>query len=491
MVNVPTLSAKLLAECIGTFILCFTVLNCIASKSSLAALSIGSSLMIAIYCTGSVSGGHLNPAVTLGLFVTGQMGGPGGKIPVREAIYYVISQMMGAAIAAVLSGFMWTTKLGGFLANDNTAGELRNASATLGSTMFEPWKVFEGEVIYTMLLVFVVLNVATTNSGNSYFGLAIGFTILAAVAAEGNVSGTCLNPAVTFAVLLTDVGHNLHNLGLYWGAQVFGSLSSCIFFYGCRAYMFNKDGKSEEETSSPSLSSKLLAEFLGTFYLVITVYLVVVQSVYAPILAVVGIASSLMCMIYALGDCSGGNFNPAVSFALMLTGKLSAPDFGMYVGVQLLGGLTAVGLGALMQSQAVVALVVDDSKVNDMGHGSLVAVVMAEMFYTFLLVFAVLNGAVRDAPNQYFALIIGFSIVVGGIAVGSLSGGAFNPSVSLSLFFAGLFQKQNQSVAAAVLYPLSEFAGSALAAGAFKMISKKTVYDKTMDDESSSDEAAW
>eukprot|EP00440_Ansanella_granifera_P008934 gb/GFBE01009682.1/.p1 GENE.gb/GFBE01009682.1/~~gb/GFBE01009682.1/.p1 ORF type:complete len:484 (+),score=147.46 gb/GFBE01009682.1/:1-1452(+) len=480
--GIPTMPAKLVAECIGTFILSFTVVNNIQAGSNLAALSIASSLMIGVYCTGSVSGGHLNPAVTLGLFLAGKLGGPGGAIPVVEALLYFVSQLVGATLANLAASFIWTTSLGG----EGDAGMMRHVHGSLGSDSFPAWRVFEGEVIYTLMLVFVVLNVATCNDmpgGNSYFGLAIGFVIAAAASAEGNVSGTCLNPAVTFAILINNFSKNISQIPVYWGAQILGSILAVMFFYGCRIHLF-------KGSQFVSMGSKLLAEFLGTFYLVITVYLVVVQSVYAPVISVVGIAASLMCMIYALWNVSGGNFNPAVSLGLLLTGNLPAKDFALYVLAQLLGGLAAVGFGSLMQPQWHVALAASgNSQANAMAHGSMAAVSGAEVFYTALLVFAVLNSAVRDAPNHYFALIIGFSIVVGGVAVGSLSGGAFNPAVSLSLFFAGLFQSEKEVAAEALLYPASELVGGALAAGAFMLINMTKDYEAQESSDSESDGA--
>eukprot|EP00930_Biecheleria_cincta_P048361 TRINITY_DN33687_c0_g1_i1.p1 TRINITY_DN33687_c0_g1~~TRINITY_DN33687_c0_g1_i1.p1 ORF type:complete len:490 (+),score=89.02 TRINITY_DN33687_c0_g1_i1:40-1470(+) len=473
--GVPTLTAKLAAECIGTFILSFTVVNCIQSKSELAPLSIASSLMIAVYCTGSVSGGHLNPAVTLGLYLAGKLGGPGVVMPAMEAGLYWVAQLVGAAIANAVATFIWTTDMGG-----GAPGMKNRAHGSLGSPAgFDTWRVFEGEAIYTMMLVFVVLNVATCNDmpgGNSYFGLAIGFVILAAASAAANVSGTCLNPAVTFGILITNFSKNISQIPVYWGAQVVGSILAVAFFYGCRAHLF-KGG-----SATVTFGSRLLAEFLGTFFLVITVYQVVVQAAYAPVVAVVGIASSLMCMIYALWNVSGANFNPAVSLGLLITGNLSTKDFGSYILVQLLGGLAGVGMGALMQPpQSHVDLA--------MAQGSMAAVGGAEVFYTALLVFAVLSSAVRDAPNQYFGLIIGFSIVVGGVAIGSISGGAFNPAVSLSVFFAGLLDSENSVDSAALLYPVSELVGGALAAGAFMLIGR-TQDDWTEYESSDSDSNA-
>ncbi|CAE8653711.1 unnamed protein product [Polarella glacialis] len=463
----PTLIAKLSAECIGTMILCFTVNNGILGGSPLAALAIASSLMVAVYSLGSVSGAHLNPAVTLGVFLAGKLGGPGGGIPLLEAALYPVMQLLGGAASSVLASWLWSTDLGGGFSAD-AGGMLARVSGKLGNGgRFSNARLFEGEVLYTMMLVFVVLNVATCNDvpgGNSYFGLAIGFVIAAAASAEAVISGTCLNPAVTFGIFVSRPAKNAEYLPLYWGAQVVGSCLAVAMFYGCRLHLF-------KGRNVPSMASKLLAEFFGTFMLVVTVCLVVAQGSQAPVIGIIGIASSLMCMIYSLWNVSGANFNPAVSFGLLLTGNLSAGDFATYVVAQLLGGLAAVGIAMSFYPDWTIALASNSPNAQSVAKGSEGAVAGAEIFYTGLLVFAVLNTAVRDAGNQYFGLVIGFCVIVGGVAVGGLSGGNFNPAVTLSLFFGGLIHGHYHEWVAALIYPASQLAGAALAAGAFKLIS--------------------
>jgi len=464
----PTLIAKLSAECIGTMILCFTVNNGILGGSPLAALAIASSLMVAVYSLGSVSGAHLNPAVTLGVFLAGKLGRAWRGIPLLEAALYPVMQLLGGAASSVLASWLWSTDLGGGFSADAGGGMLARVSGKLGNGgRFSNARLFEGEVLYTMMLVFVVLNVATCNDvpgGNSYFGLAIGFVIAAAASAEAVISGTCLNPAVTFGIFVSRPAKNAEYLPLYWGAQVVGSCLAVAMFYGCRLHLF-------KGRNVPSMASKLLAEFFGTFMLVVTVCLVVAQGSQAPVIGIIGIASSLMCMIYSLWNVSGANFNPAVSFGLLLTGNLSAGDFATYVVAQLLGGLAAVGIAMSFYPDWTIALASNSPNAQSVAKGSEGAVAGAEIFYTGLLVFAVLNTAVRDAGNQYFGLVIGFCVIVGGVAVGGLSGGNFNPAVTLSLFFGGLIHGHYHEWVAALIYPASQLAGAALAAGAFKLIS--------------------
>ena len=135
----------------------------------IAPLAIGSVLMVMIYAGGHLSGGHFNPAVTLGVFVR-------GRCPAADVAPYMIAQVAGGALAAAIVLFLKVQEATPFI-------------APVGSAVVV-------EFIFTFALVYVVLNVATAKStaGNSYFGLAIGFTVLAGAFAVGDVSGPPSTP---------------------------------------------------------------------------------------------------------------------------------------------------------------------------------------------------------------------------------------------------------------------------------------------------------
>lgn len=165
---------KYATEFIGTFFLVLTVgcTGIAAGPGVIAPLAIGSVLMVMIYAGGHISGGHYNPAVTLGVFLR-------GKCPAIDVGPYMIAQLAGAAAAAAAVLFFKT-------------GEVASAfNAPIAPA-------FAAEFLFTFALVYVVLNVATAkaNTGNSFFGLAIGFTVLAGAFAVGDVSGGAFNPAV-------------------------------------------------------------------------------------------------------------------------------------------------------------------------------------------------------------------------------------------------------------------------------------------------------
>ncbi len=168
---------KSLVEFIGTFFLVFTVGMAVRGGSALAPLAIGFSLMAMIFAGGHVSGAHFNPAVTLGLFLR-------GKCARNEVIPYWIAQLAAAAVAGVIVNYLF----GG-----------RAEHAALHGTI--PSAIVE--FLFTFALVWVVLNVATAKGtqGNSFYGLAIGVTVIAGACVVGGVSGGAFNPAVGLGVL--------------------------------------------------------------------------------------------------------------------------------------------------------------------------------------------------------------------------------------------------------------------------------------------------
>ncbi len=171
---------KLIVEFIGTFFLVFTVGQTVKGPDGagpLAALAIGSSLMVWIYAGGHFSGGHYNPAVTLGVTLR-------GKLPRAEAGPYMVAQLLGGLVAAGLVLFIKST---GPVVTTPSGPETYNAVA---------W--FVAEFLFTFALVYVVLNSATAKGteGNSFYGLAIGFTVVVGAFAVGPVSGGAFNPAV-------------------------------------------------------------------------------------------------------------------------------------------------------------------------------------------------------------------------------------------------------------------------------------------------------
>jgi aquaporin Z len=200
---------------------------------------------------------------------------------------------------------------------------------------------------------------------------------------------------------------------------------------------------------------KYLVEFIGTFFLVFTVGMSVRSG--AP-LAPLAIGASLMVMIFAGGHVSGAHFNPAVSLAVFMRGKLEAKDFVPYWVAQLLAGVVAA---------LIVTFLFGGKPAGGPALHPSVPSVIVEFLFTFALAWVVLNTATHKgtAGNSFYGAAIGMTVMTGAVAVGGVSGGAFNPAVGLGVFAMGL-----ESAKQLGIYLVSDLAGAAVAALAFRTV---------------------
>jgi aquaporin Z len=200
-----------------------------------------------------------------------------------------------------------------------------------------------------------------------------------------------------------------------------------------------------------------LTEFIGTFFLVLTVCLTVIGAV--P-MAPLAIGASLMIMVYMGGHVSGGHYNPAVSLAVLLRGKLPATEFLAYVVSQVAGGIAAALIAYVITGKTFAPAPADSATTT--------AALLVETLFTFALALVVLNSAVsaKTQGNSFYGLAIGFTIVVAAFAGGSISGGAFNPAVGTGPTLVNAFLGGG-SLAHWWLYLVGPFLGGALAAAVF------------------------
>jgi aquaporin Z len=174
--------------------------------------------------------------------------------------------------------------------------------------------------------------------------------------------------------------------------------------------------------------NRYVVEFIGTFFLVFTVGMVSIDPG-AGALAPLAIGSALAVMVYAGGHISGGHYNPAVTLAVWLRGKASASGAAAYWVAQILAGVVA----------AAIVLFLKDSSAATAAYEVGPALV-AEFLFAFALAFVVLNVATAKSTdgNSYFGFAIGFTVMVGAFAVGSVSGGVFNPAVAVGITIMGM-----------------------------------------------------
>jgi len=205
---------KYIVEFIGTFFLVLTIVLTVNNNTpdGFAPIAIGSILMVMIFAGGHISGAHFNPAVTLGVCLR-------GKCEWSDAPGYVIAQLAGGAIAALVGGLL-------FGMHPDIAGPSSETAATYG---FVPLVI--AEFIGTFALVYVVLQTATTKStaGNSYYGLAIGFTVTACAYALGPFSGGAFNPAVATGVSIATMSAWSNIGGLLIGELLAGAAAALVF----------------------------------------------------------------------------------------------------------------------------------------------------------------------------------------------------------------------------------------------------------------------
>jgi len=215
------------------------------------------------------------------------------------------------------------------------------------------------------------------------------------------------------------------------------------------------------------LGRALFAEFIGTWFLVGAVGLCVAGG---SDFAVTGIASTLMVSIYALGDISGANFNPAVSLCLGLCGKLPWPRVFLYTLVQLLGGLLAGGWARNM-TEVDMDLGKGVARLPETSAVPMYAVGIGECLYTAMLCLVVVSVAAtkRNQPNNHYGFAIGLSIIAGGHALGKVSGGIMNPAVAVGI----LLQDANSTADQLKMLPvvvITELVGAALAFGLYRVM---------------------
>merc|ERR1719305_2057931 len=202
---------EMASEFLGTFLLVFTVgCNVLGGSATWAATSIACVLMVSIYALGGVSGAHFNPAVTLALKLSNKVETWG------EAAAYMGVQLIAGIVAGLSYLALFT-------------GKTFNLQPGAG---FGWWEAMLVEVLYTFMLCFVVLTVAATKacSGNQYYGLAIGFVIVAGGYAGGGVSGGAFNPAVAFGIDVPSAGIGFGWSFAYLGFEFLGAgLASLLF----------------------------------------------------------------------------------------------------------------------------------------------------------------------------------------------------------------------------------------------------------------------
>ncbi|MBS1674087.1 MAG: aquaporin [Actinobacteria bacterium] len=198
------IARKAVAELVSTFLFVLSIIGAVNSGSPLTPLAIGLALTVLVYAAGHISGAHLNPAVSFGVLIRGGIG-------VADFIVYVVAQLIGAAAAALVSFALWPRA--------DKAMKLEVGPA------------FLVEALFTLALVWIVLNVATAkdNDGNSFYGLAIGGVVFVGATAVGSISGGGFNPAVALGLSISGQ-FDWAYIWLYFVAPLVGAAVAAVLF---------------------------------------------------------------------------------------------------------------------------------------------------------------------------------------------------------------------------------------------------------------------
>jgi aquaporin Z len=198
---------KYITEFIGTFFLVFTI-GCTVIPGApgvIPPLAIGAALMVMIFAGGHVSGAHYNPAVTLAVWIR-------GRCETKDVLPYWVAQVAAGIIAAIVA--VW------LVGKSGVPMEIKNVPAA-----------FVAEFLFTFALAYVVVNTATAKgtAGNSFYGLAIGMTVMTGAFAVGGISGGAFNPAVAVGVAVMKLV-SFSQIWIHLIADLAGGLAAGLVF---------------------------------------------------------------------------------------------------------------------------------------------------------------------------------------------------------------------------------------------------------------------
>mmetsp|Transcript_50807 Transcript_50807/g.135565 ORF Transcript_50807/g.135565 Transcript_50807/m.135565 type:complete len:477 (-) Transcript_50807:94-1524(-) len=414
--------APYVAEFVGTLVLVFTTACCqLTADPTWSPVAVAFIVIGLVYSFGPISGGHMNPAVTICLALV-------SKMSLRRAVLQVLAQCLGGFTAALIC-----------------TGVFDQYAKTVPVAPYDAWPCFVVEMFFTTLLCFVFASCKYSkrtdpdDDQNQFFAVAIGFVLIAGGSA-GSISGASFNPAVSLALNCLS-GHVSDGL-LYVVWQLLGAFLASVFFYVCRAEEYQELTQVQLQDYRPKLFVRLISEFIGTFYIVFTFTLSVVTGYITPWAA----GATLVSLICSLGNVSGAHFNPVVTLAVCLSGrrKIYALHGLCYVALQIQGGCCGGLLAAYIHGTG-----------PRRDHVYLVAprepytwsvVAFVEFGFAFLVAYTTLAidtvSMPRSLTRQSFphALAIGLTFSAGSFAIFNISGGVLNPAVAFGMGLQSLIQ---------------------------------------------------
>lgn len=399
-------------EFLGTFFFCLVV-SCVGASTSTSSrftpFAAASILAIGIYAGAHTSGGHLNPAVTFALFISRR-----GFLTWKKAAVYILLQVGGATLGAKVAEYL----TGGVVALTPMATESNG-----------DFLAFLAEYLFTFFLVYSVLTTATTRAaaGNSYFGLTIGFTVIAGGYSVGAYSGAGYNPAITTGTMFANGDHEVvKNIWIYLLAQFLAAATAVVVMY----LTFERDVLGARSRQFDAIRS-VVSEFIGTFFVVFAIGTVLAQTTAnggsgngeVDLLASLCVGMTYMIVTHQARGVSGGHFNPVVTLAAVATGymNMGVLDMLSYIASQFFGGIA--GALAARSFYKFAPWVTDSNKSFRAFAGELIC--------TIAITAVVLNTlqAKRQTKNSFFGIAIGAVYTAATFGMLSISESGFNPAV--------------------------------------------------------------
>ena len=225
-VSTYSLSKRSIAELIGTFWLVFggcgsAVLAAGIPELGLGylgvSLAFGLTVVTMAYAIGHISGCHLNPAVSIGLAV-------GGRFNSKELPAYIIAQVFGAVLAALLIQCI-ASGMAGY-----TGGLASNGFGVHSPHAYSMWAGFITEVTLTAMFLFIIMGATDQRAPAGLAPLAIGFTLALIHMISIPVTNTSVNPARSTGPALIEGGIALHQLWMFWLAPIIGAVIGALVY---------------------------------------------------------------------------------------------------------------------------------------------------------------------------------------------------------------------------------------------------------------------
>eukprot|EP00434_Breviolum_minutum_P010304 symbB.v1.2.009093.t2/scaffold573.1/size222803/2 len=433
--------AAVSAEFLGSAVLSFTVgCNVLSSPSfswetsSREIASIAAALLAMTSAFGPISGGHFNPSVSVAMLCA-------GKMQVLDTLVYVLVQVAGSTAAMLFISNLFQPSVVPIVGRDIAV-----------------------EMIYAFMLNFVTLCVSgkrnnPENEPNQFYGIASS-TILAAGLASTRLKSGVFNPGITIGLGINQMGFEVPNNAVFVLVQLVAGVLAAALFRLLRPE--EKLSNEQLPTYVPSLAVRLCSECLGTTFLMLTLGLSSSENVWAAPCALVG-------LVYALGDLSGGHFNPAVTAAVVLSRTR------LLISSDLLGYWFAQVTGCLIAAVMCLYLITDfqwdlGPKAPFQAGGAYI------MEFTFSIVLCLTVLAVSCikgitsiySRNFYFGLAIGLALLTGSLCSAKVSGACMNPAVSLAVAISSLMEGRTSVAFYASNYCVAELFAGVTAAMLFR-----------------------